>query len=115
MHPTVAGAVLIVTILANAGVALADFASAKFVLDNSAQVGVSVRAVPVLGALKVAGAAGLVVGLLGVRPIGIAAALGLIAFFVGALAAHVRAGVYYNIAFPLAYLAMATASLVILL
>jgi DoxX-like family len=94
---------------------LADFASAKFVLKNSAQVGVSTRWLPVLGALKVAGAVGLLLGLLGVRPIGIAAALGLVAFFIGAVATHVRARVFYNIAFPMAYLALAVVSLVGLL
>jgi hypothetical protein len=112
---TVSAVVLVVTIVANMGIALADFASAKFVLKNSAQVGVSTRWLPVLGALKAAGAVGLLLGLLGVRPIGIAAALGLIAFFIGAVATHVRARVFYNIAFPMAYLALAIASLVVLL
>jgi hypothetical protein len=60
-------------------------------------------------------AVGLLLGLLGVRPIGIAAALGLVAFFIGAVATHVRARVFYNIAFPMAYLALAIASLVVLL
>jgi hypothetical protein len=112
---TVSAVVLIVTIGANAGMALADFASAKFVLDNSAEVGVSPRWAPALGALKFAAAIGLLIGLLGVRPLGIAAAAGLVAFFIGAVATHVRAGVYYNIAFPLTYLALAIASLVVLL
>ena len=107
--------ILIVTIVANLGIALADFASAKFVLNNSAEVGVSTRWLPMLGALKAAGAAGLLLGLLAVRPIGIAAALGLVVFFISAVAAHVRARVFCNIAFPMGYLALAVASLVLLL
>ena len=107
--------ILIVTIVANLGIALADFASAKFVLNNSAEVGVSTRWLPMLGALKAAGAAGLLLGLLAVRPIGIAAALGLVVFFISAVAAHVRARVFYNIGFPMGYLALAVASLVLLL
>jgi hypothetical protein len=46
-----------------------------------------------LGAFKAAGAAGLLIGLLGVRPLGIAAAVGLVAFFVGAVITHIRARV----------------------
>ena len=64
---TVSAVVLIVTIVANMGIALADFSSAKFVLNNSAQVGVSTKWLPMLGALKAAGAVGLLLGLLGVR------------------------------------------------
>ncbi|HZW29874.1 MAG TPA: DoxX family protein [Isosphaeraceae bacterium] len=114
---TVSAVVLIVTIVANMGIALADFSSAKFVLNNSAQVGVSTRWLPMLGALKAAGAVGLLLGLglLGVRPIGIAAALGLVMVFIGAVATHVRARVFYNIAFPMGYLALAVASLAVLL
>jgi DoxX-like family len=112
---TVSAVVLIVTIVANMGIALADFSSAKFVLNNSAQVGVSTTWLPMLGVLKAAGAVGLLLGLLGVRPIGIAAALGLVVFFIGAVATHVRARVFYNIAFPMGYLALAVASLAVLL
>ncbi len=39
------------------------------------------------------------------------AGAGLVLFFVGAVAAHIRARVYYNIAFPGGYLAMAAAAL----
>ncbi len=53
----------------------------------------------------------LLLGLLAVRPIGIAAALGLVVFFIDAVAANVQARVFYNIAFPMGYLALAVASL----
>jgi hypothetical protein len=66
----------------------------------------AVLAVP-LAILKSAGAAGLLLGLLGVRPLGVAAAIGLVLFFIGA---HVRAGVFHNIAFPAAFFALAIAS-----
>ncbi|MFJ1547714.1 DoxX family protein [Streptomyces sp. NPDC088246] len=66
---------------------------------------------PTLATLKAAGAVGLAVGLLDIRAIGAAAAIGLVLFFAGAMAAHFRARVFHNIAFPGAYLAMAIASL----
>jgi hypothetical protein len=107
--------VTVATIVANAGVAVADFARPSFVLATSAQVGVPQSWLPVLGALKGAGAAGLLIGLLGVRFIGVAAAAGLVLFFAGAVAAHVRARVLHNIMFPGAFLALAIGSLVLAL
>lgn len=106
-------AVTAATIAANAGMAVADFVQARFVLANSAEVDVPASWVPFLGALKAAGAAGLLLGLLGVPHIGIAAATGLVLFFVGAVAAHVRTRVFHNLAFPAGYLALAVASLVL--
>ncbi|MEV5824419.1 DoxX family protein [Spirillospora sp. NPDC052242] len=106
-------AVTAVTIAVNAGIAVADFLKARFVLDNSAEVGLAPSWLPYLGALKAAGAAGLLLGLVGVPYIGIAAAAGLVLFFVGAVAAHVRARVFHNFAFPGGYLALAVASLVL--
>jgi hypothetical protein len=100
-----------VTIVANAGMAIADLTRVGFVLRNGDEVGVPRSWVPALAALKAAGAAGLLLGLLGVPVIGLAAAVGLIGFFVGAVVTHVRARVFYNIAFPGAYLALAAASL----
>ncbi|UQS22953.1 MULTISPECIES: DoxX family protein [Amycolatopsis] len=103
--------VTVLTILLNAAIAVADFARARFVLANSAAVGVPASWLPVLGTLKAAGAAGLLLGLLGVRWIGIAAAAGLVLFFLGALIAHVRARVFGNIAVPGLFFALAVASL----
>ncbi|UWP79701.1 DoxX family protein [Dactylosporangium fulvum] len=96
-------------------IAVADLAGARFVLANAAEVGVPRSWLPLLGTLKAAGAAGLVLALLGASLIGVAAATGLVLFFIGALAAHVRAGVYRNIAIPGAFLALAAACLGILL
>jgi hypothetical protein len=64
--------------------------------------------------VKLAGAAGLIVGLLGLRALGIAAAVGLVLFFVGAVATHLRAQVLYNIAFPGAFLCLSAASLTLM-
>lgn len=105
--------VTMVTIVANATIAVLDFARARMVLANSAAVGVAESWLPLLGALKAAGAAGLLMGLLGVPPVGLAAALGLCLFFLGALVAHVRARVFHNIAVPGAYFALAVASAVL--
>ncbi|MFG2880508.1 DoxX family protein [Streptomyces sp. NPDC048337] len=110
---TAYAAVTVLTIAANAFEAVANFARARFVLANAAEVGVPTSWLPMLGALKGAGAAGLLLGLLGLRFVGTAAAAGLVLFFVGAVAAHVRARVFYNIAFPGAFLALAAASLVL--
>ncbi|MET8154934.1 DoxX family protein [Sphaerisporangium sp. NPDC005289] len=109
--PAIHLTVTVVTIIANAAIAVADFSRAPFVLANSAEVGVPPGSLPLLGALKAAGAAGLLLGLLGVPVVGPAAAAGLVLFFVGAVAAHLRARVFHNIAFPAAYLLLAVAAL----
>ncbi|MFE6134123.1 DoxX family protein [Streptomyces sp. NPDC056437] len=97
-------------VVANTFIAIADFARAPFVLANSAEVRLPPAAVPYLATLKLAGAAGLLMGLLGVHWLGLAAGIGLTAFFLGAVLAHVRARVFYNIAFPGGYLLLAVAS-----
>jgi DoxX-like family len=103
--------VTVVTILANAWAAFADFAHVRFVDKNMAEMGVPRSWLPVLAIVKAAGAVGLGLGVLNVPLIGTAAAAGLVVFFLGALVAHVRARVFYNIAFPGAYLALAAGSL----
>lgn len=108
-------AVITLTAVVTITIAIADFIPAQFVLANSAQVGVPRSWLPLLGGLKLAGGAGLIIGLAGVPLIGVAAAAGLVAFFVGAVVTHLRANVLYNIGFPAAYLLLATASLVGLL
>lgn len=103
--------IIVITCVANAVMAIADLAGARFVLANSAEVGVPRTWVPILGWLKGAGALGLLVGLLGYPPVGVAAAIGLTGFFVGAVGTHLRARVFYNIAFPVGFLALAGLSL----
>jgi hypothetical protein len=106
--------VTVITAVVTAAVAIPDFIPAGFVLANSAKVHVPRSWLPMLGALKLAGAAGLLVGLVGPPAIGIAAATGLVLFFIGAVIAHLRARVLYNIAFPGAYLGLSAVSLVLL-
>jgi hypothetical protein len=55
----------------------------------------------------------LVAGLVGLRIIGVAAAVGLVLFFIGAIVTHIRARVLSNIAFPGGYLLLSAASLVL--
>lgn len=107
--------VVAITALANVAIAIADYARAEFVLANSAEVGVPRSWLPLLATAKLAGAAGLVLGLAAAPGLGVAAAVGLVAFYVGAVAAHLRARVFYNLAFPGLYLALATASLALAL
>jgi DoxX-like family len=102
--------VTIATIGANAWAAAADLVRPGWLLANMAEVGVPRSWLPPLAVLKGAGAAGLLLGLLGVRPLGIVAAIGLVLFFIGALATHVVARAFHNIAIPGAYLALAAAS-----
>lgn len=107
----IAAVIVAITIAANGAMALADLLGAGFVLANSAEVGVPRTWVSTLGLLKGAGAVGLFVGLVAFPPLGVAAAIGLIAFFVGAVITHIRARVFYNIAFPAAFLVLAVLAL----
>ncbi len=103
--------IAIVTIVVNGAAAIADLIPAGFVLGNMAEVGVPRSWLAPLGVLKAAGAAGLLLGLLTVRPLAIAAAAGLVLFFTGAVATHIRASVFHNIAVPATFLAPALATL----
>lgn len=113
-------AVTSLTIVANAAIAGADLRRAKFVVANSTEVGVRQSWLPLLATLKGAGAAGLLLGLIGVSAnldllayLGVAAAIGLTLFFAGALIAHLRALVFYNLYYPGTYWLLAIASLVL--
>ena len=63
-------------------------------------VGVPSRYFPVLAGLELAGAAGIIVGLW-VEWLGIPAAAGLVAYFVGAVTGHLRVGDTKNLSMPL--------------
>lgn len=62
---------------------------APAVVANLTAVGVPERAIPGLGALEIAASVGLLVGLLW-WPVGLAAAIGSVAYFVGAIVTHLR-------------------------
>jgi len=97
-------------VLANGFEVAAKAVGAQFVLRNCAEVGVDRKWIRYLAVLEGAGVAGLTLGLAGVPIIGPAAALGLVAFFVGAVLVHLRQRVLHNLAFPLAFLLLAVAS-----
>jgi hypothetical protein len=110
-------AYLIVTVLAaamNAYAAYVDFTGAEWVLDNMAKYGVPRSWLFLFGVLKGAGALGLLVGI-GVPVIGAAAAIGLVAYFIGAIVTVVRARWYSHIGYPVAFLLPPAASLLLLL
>lgn len=107
--------VTLVTIAINIWASVIDFIPTRSVLANSERVDVPRSWLVPLGLLKGAGAVGLLLGLLGVEPIGIAAAAGLVLFFIGAVVAHIRARALSAMAFPGFFLAAATASLALTL
>jgi membrane-bound ClpP family serine protease len=80
-------------------------------MANSVRVGVPSAWLPALGTLKIAGAAGLLLGLLGVRYIGITAAAGLVLFFLGAIGVHLHAREHRHIITTAGYFLLAAASL----
>jgi hypothetical protein len=102
--------VTVLTAAANTYAAIVDFRRPQWVLDNMTNWGGSHSWLFTLGALKAAGALGLLVGI-GVPSIGIAAAIGLVLFFVGAIAVVVRAGWYSHLPWPVTYLLLAIGSL----
>src|SRR4029450_9311565 len=98
------------TAAANTYAAIVDFRRPQWVLDNVTKWGGSHSWLFPLGALKAAGALGLLVGI-GVPLIGIAAAVGLVLFFVGAIKVVIRAGWYSHLRWPGTYLLLAGALL----
>lgn len=87
----------------------ADFLLRERVLANMDRAAVPQSWLPQLAALRAAGASGLIVGL-AVPAIGIAAAGGVVLYFVGAIIIHLRAH-WYDISYPSAYLLLAAGSL----
>lgn len=100
----------VLCVVANGFEVAAKTVKAQFVVQNSGEVGVAPRWLPYLAAIEGAGVGGLVIGLAGVRPLGLAAAIGLVAFFISAVGAHIRSNVLHNIAFPAVFLALAAGS-----
>jgi hypothetical protein len=85
-------AYIVVTVLAavaNVFSATLDFIRYKQILINMAKVGVSESWLTTFGVLKAAGALGLLAGIR-VPLIGIAAAIGLVLFFIAAIITHLR-------------------------
>lgn len=99
------------TAAANTFAATVDFTRPDWLLGNMAKACVPQSWLFSLGALKAAGALGLLIGI-AVPLLGVAAAASLVLFFIGAIITHLRAR-YWNIAPPVAFLLLAVASLVL--
>lgn len=108
---TAAVVVSLLLALAILGSGAATLAKVPAVVDNMTAVGWPRERLWVLAALKILGAVGLVVGLW-VAPVGVAAALGVALYFVGAVVFHLRAK-DYALAPAGALLALAVVALVL--
>jgi len=111
--------VFIATVVVSALLAFALTGSAGMKLSHREQVvrGYTALGVPedklnYLAFLLLAGSAGLVVGLFW-APIGIAAAIGLVCYFLLAVAVHIRANDAKHLAVPLALAVLAAVALVL--
>ena len=110
-------AYVVVTVLAAAltfYAAYVDFTAAPWILDNMDKYGVPRSWLFLLGVLKAAGAAGLLLGL-AVPEIGSAAAIGLVTYSAGAFVTVVRARWYSHAGFPVMFMLPAAGSLALLL
>jgi DoxX-like family len=105
-------AVGILTAAANGFAAAVDFLRPAWLIENMTRVRVRDWMLIPLAVLKLAGSLGLLIGI-AVPAVGIAAATGLVLFFVGAVTAHLRVRDFSSIAFPGMFLLLATASLVL--
>ncbi|MBE1491747.1 DoxX family protein [Plantactinospora soyae] len=106
-------AYVIVTVLAaaaNVYAAVVDLRRADWILANMTRYGVPHSWLFPLGVLKAVGAVGLLVGIV-VPAIGVAASLGLVLYFVGAIATVVRGHAYAHLGYPLPFLLLAAGSL----
>lgn len=108
-------AYIVLTLLAAAMAAFSagvSFVSPAWVVRVMTAYGVPRSWWPWLGGLKLAGAAGLLIGLR-VPVIGVMAAVGLVLYFAGALITVIRAGYVSHVPSPLVFLAPALASLLL--
>jgi hypothetical protein len=106
---------IIVTIAAALWVgfsAYSIFTKAAFVVEPLQSYGVPQSWWPWLGLAKAAGALGLIVGLF-IPFIGVAAAVGIILYFLGAIVTVLRARSYATVLYPVLYLVPAAAALIL--
>ncbi|WP_338699125.1 DoxX family protein [Streptomyces sp. Q6] len=88
------------------------FLRAPWVVRPIADYGIPASWLPFLGTVKAAGAVGLLVGL-AVPAIGVAAGIGLVLYFAGAVITVVRARWFAHVPFPLIYAAPVVAALLL--
>ena len=105
-------AIIGLTAIANLAAAAVDFLRVQWVVDNMTKYGVPHSWLVPLGALKAAGGVGLLAGI-AVPPLGAAAALGLVLYFVLAVITVVRSRWYSHLPFPAAFLLLAVGALVV--
>lgn len=105
---TVHVVLMVATAAANLFSATADFLRLDRIRAGMARVGVPVRMLPWLGVPKAAAVVGLGAGF-AVRWLGLAAAGGLIVFYLLAITTHLRAG-DHMIGLPVGFLTLATAT-----
>lgn len=105
-------AVIVLAVLANGYAATVDFLQTDQTVAQATKVGAPRQWLLPLGALKAAGAIGILVGI-GIPEIGVAAAAGLVLFFIGAVGAHLRVRWYSTIPFPAVFLLLAVGALVL--
>lgn len=106
-------AATVVTVLAAAMSGFSGYSllrRAPWVVEAMEEYKVPEGAWTALGAAKAAGALGLLVGLF-VPFIGIAAAIGLVLYFTGAVVTVIRARSYKHVPFPVIYMAPVVAAL----
>lgn len=104
--------VTLMTAALNGYAAYLDFARAEWVLANMTRYGVPHSWLYSLGALKAAGAVGLLIGI-GAPLMGVLASLGLVVYFNGAIVTVVRAQLYSHLRYPTPFLLFAMASFVL--
>jgi DoxX-like family len=102
--------ILLAALLAFA--AVRKLSHAEHVVRTYVRVGVPEDKLDYLAMILLAGAAGLLLGLAW-PPIGVAAAAGVVCYFILAIASHIRADDARNLPTPLALEAMAVAALVL--
>jgi DoxX-like family len=102
--------VTVLAAAANTAAAVADYVRPRWLMTNMAAAGVPRSWVFPLGHLKLAGALGLLAGF-AVPLIGVAAASGLVLFFIGAVGALMRARDFAHLPYPSIYLLLALSTL----
>lgn len=103
--------VIIVAAAANIYAGICDFTRPDWLLANMKRLEVEERWLPTLGVLKLLGGLGLFAGIF-FPLIGVAAAAGLVLYFVCAMITVLRARWYANLPFPLTWLALAVGAFV---
>lgn len=106
--------VIFVAVAANLYAGICDFTRPNWLLANIKRLEVEERWLPILGVLKLLGGAGLLAGI-AIPQIGVAAAAGLVLYFVCAMVTVLRVRWYRNLPFPLTWFALGVSSLVVYL